>query len=621
MLITSKRFGPFFLTQALGAFNDNLFKNLLVLLLTYQASTYHSSLSPSQIANLAAGCFIAPFALFSGLGGHLADHYNKARLIQWLKGMELLIMLIASAGLLTQNTTVLFACVFLMGAQSAFFGPVKYAYLPAVLKEEELMGGNALVETVTFVMILLGTLSAGVLTVWANHATHFAVVLCGVSLLGFVASFAVQPSPVMSQSPLRWHTAWTSNILAFQHARENRAVWLSVLGISWFWFLGAMVLAQLPELAKNSLALNESGLTWLLALFSLGVGAGSMLSERWSGKKVEIGLVPLGSIGLTVFLIAAFVQLPLETPNLVTDNTLVHFQDNPAAVRFGVYLALVGIFGGLYIVPLYALIQSRSNPAHVASVVSANNIMNAAFMVGAAAIGLVFGLLGIGSPWLVLCAGIANMLVAVYIYGLLPEFLWRFIVWLMVHTVYRFKVKGSENIPEHGPCVVVCNHVGYSDAVVLAAAVRRPLRFIMYYKIFEHPALGWFFKTAKAIPIAGRSEDEAVFNAAFERVAKALDEGEIVCVFPEGKLSADGEVDVFRPGLLRILERNNVPVIPMALGGLWGSLFTRRHGGLARLREREWGRPVDLLIGKPVAAENVEMEDLRQRVIALRTRP
>jgi MFS family permease len=480
MLLTNKRFAPFFVAQALGAFNNNLFKNLLVLLLTYKVTDYESGLSPVEVANLAAGLFVAPFALFSGLGGHLADHYSKAALIKGLKGLELIIMIIASIGLMTHNVYLLFACVFLIGAQAAFFGPVKYAYMPAVLAEQELMEGNALVETATFVMILLGTLGAGLLMVWFDQAHPLAIALCAVSALGLLASLRIPECPVLTHSPIHWHTLFSSNKVAFAHARENKAIWLSVLGISWFWFLGALVLAQLPELAKNTLILDESGLTWLLALFSLGVGAGSMLSERWSGSKVEIGLVPLGSIGLTIFLVLAFFQLPQNTGALPdVPQTATPFLDNPAALGFGIYLALTGVFGGLYIVPLYALIQNRANPAHVASVVSANNVMNAVFMVGSAFVGLGFGMLGIANTWLILCAALTNLLVAIYIYGLLPEFLWRFVVWLLVHTVYRFKVQGKTHIPETGPCIVVCNHVGYSDAVVLAAAIRRPLRFIM----------------------------------------------------------------------------------------------------------------------------------------------
>jgi 1-acyl-sn-glycerol-3-phosphate acyltransferase len=348
------------------------------------------------------------------------------------------------------------------------------------------------------------------------------------------------------------------------------------------------------------------------------VGAGSLLSERFSGRSIEVGLVPLGSIGLTVFLIAAFFTLPLHSQGPISAT----FWSNTPAIHFGIYLGLSGVFGGFYIVPMYALIQSRCNPHHVASVISANNILNSAFMVVAAALGALSAWLHLPTPWLVLFAGVFNCFVAVYIYTLLPEFLWRFIVWILVHTIYRFKVKGLDNIPNTGPCILVCNHIGFSDPVILAAAVQRPLRFIMDYKIFDTLGLGWFFKTAKAIPIAPKAQNPETFEKVFEKVKKALDEGEIICIFPEGRLTTDGEIGVFKPGLLRILESNPVPVIPAALGGLWGSLFSRKNKGLwKRLTNTAWGRPIDLHIGPSIEAKDIQMTTLKVRVQELRTRP
>ncbi|GLR27639.1 MFS transporter [Limnobacter litoralis] len=613
MLLTTRKFLPYFTAQALGAFNDNLFKQLLVLLFTYQAARFDTQLSLATVTNLASGLFIAPFALFSGLGGHLADHFNKARLIQVLKATELLIMLLAAYGLVQANFWLLMGCVFLIGTQSAFFGPVKYAYLPATLATTEIMAGNALIESVTFIMILLGTLTAGVLVSIKGSTLLLALIPCLVALIGLGVTFWIPGIPTKHPSSFELNNLWRSNVTGFKQARQTRSVWLSILGISWFWFIGAMVLAQLPDLAQHHLRLDSAGLTWLMGLFSVGVGLGSLFSEKLSGKQVEIGLVPLGSAGLSLFLLLAWRHLPDQ----VLINTPLPFWHNEQAIRFGINLALAGLFGGFYTVPLYALIQTRADKAHVASVIGTNNVLNAIFMVLAAGLGLLCHGLGFQTPALVLFAGLFNLVVAAYIYSLVPEFLWRFIVWALVHTVYRFKVKGLQHIPDTGPCIVVCNHIGFSDAVVLAAAIRRPLRFIMYYKIFQMRALGWFFRTAKAIPIAGRQEDPAVFEAAFRQVKAALDDGEVVCLFPEGKLTSDGEIGEFKPGLLKILEHSPVPVIPMALGGLWGSVFTRK----TRFKEKEWGRPIDLQIGPAIDATDVDMEALRDRVIELRTRP
>lgn len=618
-MLFSRRFFPYLVTQALGALNDNIFKNTLVLLLTYQASTFSTSLGAGAVANLAAGLFILPFALFSGMGGHLADHNDKASLMRALKLTELIIMLVASVGLWFNQFELLMFTVFLMGTQSAFFGPVKYSILPASLPESEITAGNAWVEMSTFLMILLGTIFAGVLASYASTVV-ICIVIVSLSALGMLASQFIPASPPASKAPVYLSTLWTSNASAFSAARELRSVWLSVMGISWFWFLGATVLAQLPSLAKETLLLNEAGLTWLLALFSVGVGMGSLLCEKLSGHQVEIGLVPIGSLGLSVGLLGSFFTVSGADSSLLNET----FADNAIAIEFGLWLALSGLFGGLYIVPLYALIQTRADKARVAGVIAANNVLNAAFMVASAMMGLAFALLGWQASGLLLFAALFNAVVAAYIYGLVPEFMWRFVIWMLVHTIYRFKAKGLENIPKEGPAVLVCNHVGFSDAVILGAAVRRPPRFIMYYKIFQNPLLGWFFRTAKAIPIASRNEDERIFNKAFDGISKALEDGELVIIFPEGKLTADGEIDVFKPGLLRVLERNPVPVIPMALGGLWGSLFTRRNKGFfGRVwrREQPIGRPIDLVIGKPMPAADVQMQELRAKVQALRTRP
>lgn len=620
MKLFTRQFTPYFVTQALGALNDNIFKNTLVLLLTYQALRFDTELGPGSVASLAAGLFILPFALFSGAGGHFADHTDKAKLIRILKSTELFIMVLASIGLWLSSFNLLMLCVFLMGTQSAFFGPVKHSILPAALEKALLMKANAWVEMATFLMILLGTILAGVLA--ATDSTSLIILsILGLSLAGLISSRSVPACPPLTTAKWQWPILWQSNTTAFKAAREVKSVWLSVLGISWFWFIGALVLAQLPDLAKNYLLLDESGLTWLLALFSVGVGLGSLVCEKLSGDEVEIGLVPLGALGLTIGLYQVFSALPIEPA-----QTLIYmnFWSNPSAIATGLWLAISGLFGGLYIVPLYALIQTRAPAERMASVVAANNIMNAAFMVISAILGLVCAQVGLSTPWLILFAALFNAVVATYTYTLVPEFLWRFVVWILVHTVYRFKVRGGHHIPKEGACIAVCNHIGFSDAVILGAACRRPLRFIMDHRIFKNPLLGWFFRTAKAIPIAPKQEDPELFEQSFVLIKQALDDGEIVCIFPEGKLTPDGQVGPFKPGLLRILEQSPVPVVPMALSGLWGSLFTRRNKGwLSRIirREQAFGRPVDLHMGMPIPASEVNMESLRDTVLALRTRP
>ncbi len=619
-MLASKNFLPYFITQALGALNSNIFKNVLVLLFTYKAAHLSTTLSAGEIANLAAGLFILPFVLFSGLGGHIADNSDKAKLMRHLKLTELVIMLIGSIALWYDHFASLMACVFLMGSQSAFFGPVKYSILPATLPKHDLMKANAWVETSTFLMILLGTILAGLLASQQSLLLIIPTIL-GFSLMGLISSACIPSCPSMHAKTWHHSILWTSYTTAFRAATQKKSVWLSILGISWFWLIGALVLAQLPTLAKDHLHLNEMGLTWLLALFSIGIGAGSILCEKLAHERIEIGLVPLGALGISTFLYLTFQALPIHAN---PTNLQISLWANPQALETGIMLALTGFSGGLYIVPLYAYIQTRAPQNHIASVIAANNILNALFMVVSALLGFIVATLSLPTPWLILFASAFNILVALYTYSLSPEFLWRFVVWVLVHTLYRFKVKGSHNIPTKGAAILVCNHIGYSDAVILFASSRRPLRFVMDYTIFNNKLLGWFFKTAQAIPIAPKHENQTIYEQAFIEIDNTLRRGELLVIFPEGRLTPNGEVGPFKNGLLKVLEKTPVPVIPMALGGLWGSIFSRKHNKLlTRIAKGvlHIGRTIDLVVGEPIPAEQVTLQGLREQVIQLRTKP
>jgi 1-acyl-sn-glycerol-3-phosphate acyltransferase len=278
-------------------------------------------------------------------------------------------------------------------------------------------------------------------------------------------------------------------------------------------------------------------------------------------------------------------------------------------------LAALGLFGGLFIVPLYALVQIRSNAAHRARIIAANNIMNALFMVvgAAAAAGLLSA--GLSIPALFAVAAVCNAAVAIYIYKLVPEFLVRFVVWLLIHSVYRLDKRGLENIPESGPAVLICNHVSFVDALIIAAAGRRPVRFVMDHHVFRWPILSFVFKATRAIPIAPEREDAALKSKAFEEVAEALAAGELVCIFPEGRVTASGEMSAFLPGITQIITRTPVPVIPMGLTGLWGSIFSRVHGSaLSKPWQARPFRKISLEVGVPVMAENVTLKGLQGEV-------
>ncbi|MCP5418974.1 MAG: MFS transporter [Gammaproteobacteria bacterium] len=615
-LLKQRRFGPFFITQFLGAFNDNVFKNALVILIAFKSAT--SSVEDSNyLVNLSAGLFILPFFLFSATAGQFADKFEKSRLIRYVKLLEIIIMAGAAIGFYLGNVPLLIGLLFLMGAQSTLFGPVKYGILPQHLREDELVGGNGLVEMGTFLAILLGTMLGGILIGLDDGASWIAGTVVVLAVLGFLGSLRIPAAePTDPALKINWNPITeTWRIAAF--ARQNRTVFLSILGISWFWLVGATYLAQLPNYSRLTLGGNEQVVTLLLTVFSLGIGLGSLLCERLSGHKVELGLVPFGSIGITVFGVDLFFAAP-HADHVGELLGMAGFLQGPGHWRVLVDIGLIGLFGGFFIVPLYALIQQRSAASHRSRIIAGNNILNAFFMVLSAVLAIILLNHGFSIPQLFFVMALFNAAVAVYIYTLVPEFLMRFIVWLMVNTMYRLRSEGLEHIPDEGAAVLVCNHVSFMDALVIAGCCRRPLRFVMDHRIFKIPVLNFVFRTAGAVPIAPAREDPVMLERAYERIAEYLDAGDVVCIFPEGKITADGELSPFRSGIERIIQRNPAPVIPMALRGLWGSFFSRKGGpAMLRMPRRFWSK-IALAVGVPVAPEQANAPALQTLVGELR---
>ncbi len=621
-LLRQRRFAPFFVTQFLGAFNDNIFRQGLIILITFQGVVV-AGMDHSQLANVAAGLFILPFLLFSAPAGQIADKFEKSMLIRRVKLVEIVLMSLAGVALLTKSYTFLLGVLFLMGCQSTMFGPVKYAYLPQHLDDDELIGGNALVESGTFVAIILGLIVGGIAVsgeVATMLDTSKRVILGGclviVAVLGYLTSREVpQTRAVDPELTINWN-AWRETWHILRFAREERSVFLSILGISWFWFFGSVMTIQVPAYTLEVLNGSESVATFVLAAFLIGVGVGSLLCERLSGHRIELGLVPFGSIGLTLFTIDLYFAQPQYNGTQVA--TIAEFLARPGGLRVWLDLVLIGAFGGFYSVPLYTLIQKRSERSHLSRIIAANNIINSIFMVSAAAMSMVLLHSGLSIPQLFLVVAALNAVVAIYIYSLLPEFLMRFLAWLIITIIYRVRPTGLDNIPRSGPAVVVCNHVSYIDPIILSACIRRPMRFVMWYKIFQMPLLNFIFKTMKAIPIAGAREDVTIMDKAFEAVDAELAAGNIVCIFPEGGITHDGEIARFRPGIEKIIARRPVPVVPVALGRLWGSWFSRRRdGGLRKVPGRLFAR-VPVSVGTPVQPRDATAAKLELLVRTLR---
>jgi 1-acyl-sn-glycerol-3-phosphate acyltransferase len=621
-LLRQRRFLPFFVTQCFGAFNDNVYRQAIIGMLFWLGV---SAEQKTLYATLAPAIFILPYFLFSALAGQFAERTEKSTLIRITTSMEIAIMSLAAVGFVTTNMTVLLVALFLTGVQSTLFGPVKYSILPAVLHPRELTGGNGLVEMGTSISILLGMILGGSIFAMTGASGPWVAgaAIIALAIAGNLASRAIPKAGAGAPGlKVNWNPI-PESIAVLKLARKQLAVRNAILGVSWFWFVGTVLTSQLPAYAEVYLGGSATLYILALALFSIGTGVGSMLCEKLSARTVEIGLVPLGAFGMTAFIL----DLALSRSGAATVSGLdvAGFLQQPGAWRTVADLVGIGLFTGFFVVPLFALIQSRSPKSEMSRVFAALNIQNSGFIVVASLSALaVQRWLGWTIPQVFLALAVANALVAVWIFTIVPEFLMRFLSWVLVRALYRLRTQGIDHLPDEGAALVVCNHVSYMDALILSASIPRPVRFVMYYRIFNTPVMRWIFRTGKAIPIAGARENPALMEQAFDAIDAALADGGIVGIFPEGRLTTDGEIAAFKSGVERVLARaaaagRPVPVVPMALRGMWSSMWSHRDSRMGRMRvPRRFRAHVEVVAGEPVAGADVTAEVLEAKVRALR---
>lgn len=616
-LIWDPRFRGLFWTQALGAFNDNFFKQALLILVVFKGLSVWGL--DAEVLPIAAGAlFMLPFFLFSATGGQLSDKLDKSLMIRRVKLVELVLAVLAVIGLSTLNLPVMLVVLTLLGLQSTFFGPIKYGILPQLLKREELVRGNALIETATKLAILTGTMIGGYLATREGGVTLIGVGICIVACLGYATARMVPAVPPADPDvKVEWNPV-TPTWRVIKVARETRAVFLSILGISWFWLLGGSFMGLFPFYGKSVLGADGDVVTMFNAVFSIGVGVGAMLCNKFSYDRLELGLVPFGSIGISVFVAhLAWLNNPMK-PGAGDLLTVAEFAAQPGGWMILADLLGLAIFSGFFIIPLYTVIQQRTPDKVRARVIAANNIINALFFVGGSLLlmGLLQAHLTIVQVFWVLALG--NIVVAVYIYTLIPEFFLRFVVYLLTHVFYRLRTENEENIPYEGGGVIVPNHVSWIDWLLIAAAVPRPVRFVMWYEYFNIPLIRFLFRDAKVIPIAPAKVNETILEEAYDQIAEELDAGHLVCIFPEGSITKDGEMRKFKQGVERIVARTKVPVVPTGLGNLWGSFFSRFHdGSTIGVFLKEFRKEILVKFGEPVPAEEVEAEKLRARIQGL----
>jgi len=435
-----------------------------------------------------------------------------------------------------------------------------------------------------------------------------------IAVIGFLVSLSIKHiAPVIPELKINLNPLTTS-IEIMGITRRVDSIFNSILGISWFWFIGIALLSIIPVYCKDFLHARESVVTLFLVLFSVGIGVGSILCERLSFKRTELGLVPIGSFGLSLFTFDLFLAgqpMAISSGELMT---VADFLSTHYGIRISLDVFLLSVSGGFFTVPLYTFIQQRSQKEIRSRVIAGNNISNAFFMVVSSLFLAALYHYKYSYPQIFLIFSIMNALVAIYIYTIIPEFMLRFMAWSLTNILYRLKVTGRENLPLEGPFVIACNHVTFIDGLVIASGCPRPARFVMYYKYFDMPFMSRIFKDSKVIPIAGAHEDPAVMNAAFDKIAAELEDGEVVCIFPEGKLTHDGTMHEFRPGIEKIIERTPVPVVPACLNGLWGSYFSKKYRGNERRPfKRKWSR-ISLEFGAPIPPEEVSTERLFEAI-------
>lgn len=619
----SERFRGLFWTQLLGAFNDNFFKQALLILIVFQGFG-GVEMRDDKLSELALAIFTVPFFLLSATAGQIADKYEKAVVIQRLKVIELIIAVVATIGLFLESVPLLFVALGLLGVQSAFFGPLKYGIIPQLLDEKDLTTGNAAVETGTKLAILIGTLAGGVLAINSHAKLYCSMVILAVAVAGFLMAKQVplvgrsDPNLKIDRNP------FTPTFKVIKMARRTRSVFLSILGVSWFWALGGGLLALLPVYGKEVLQVGPDVVNFFQAVFSIGVAIGAVICGKLSRQRVELGLVPFGSIGISLFLadlallgspfqLAAGEFMPLK-------ELFNHSQGWRVLIDF----AGIAAASGLYIVPLYTMIQQRTDESIRSRVIAANNVINAGVMAIAV---LVLSQLGDQGLTIIGKFGLLaflNLAVGLYIYTLIPEFFLRFLAYILNHIIYRVDRHGEEHIPREGAALMVGNHVSFIDWLVVLGTVQRPVRFVMWHRYYDIPLFRFLFRDAGAIPIASGKTDPELLQKALDIIDESLAAGRVVCVFPEGQLTPDGEIGEFKRGLERILERRQVPVVPFALTGLWDSIFSRQRGRQTSSYLKRLLRPrVGFTVGSSVTVTSAQAvsgfsSQMRGQVEALR---
>ncbi|WP_395017792.1 acyl-[ACP]--phospholipid O-acyltransferase [Dongia sp.] len=588
-LILDKGFGWMLVTQFLGALNDNVYKFIVTF--------YVIARKPDQAelyTSLIAALFVLPYLMFSGYAGQLADNFSKRTVLIASKSVEILAMVIGLVAFLLGSIPLMLVVMFLMATHSAFFSPAKYSCLPELLPNQDLSRGNALIEMSTFLAIIIGTAGGGALyQFFGAHPWFLGGVTIGIAVIGTLTSLGIGRTPNPKQRKVFQLNPVIDSVFAIRAVKRNRRLWLTVLGICWFWFLGSLLQLAMPVYGKQVLQISESATSWLWVAVAIGIAIGSVAAGRLSGHKVELGLVPIGSIGMGI-----------TSLFLVTAHTFW------GAITC---LSLLGFFAGFYSVPLNAMLQQKSEADARGRVIAANNVLNFLAILLAAGVNyLLGGFAGLRPDQVIFVSGFATFAVTAYLLILLPDFMIRFSLWLITHTIYKIRIVNPQNVPLNGPALLVCNHLSFVDGLLVGASIQRFVRFMVYAPFFKLPLLGKLFTQMRAIPTGGGRDG----IAAIRRAREELQAGHSVCIFAEGAISRTGNMLPFKRGFEKIVQGLDVPVIPVHLDQVWGSIFSFKDGKFFWKWPKRFFYPVTITFGAPLPSTTRAWE-LRTRLLEL----
>ena len=592
--LRSRPFAGLLLAQSLGSFNDNAAKTLVALLAAAALPPERSA----KVVALAGAAFSIPFLLFSPLAGSLADRFSKRDLLLACKSAEVLLMALGVTLLHARSLPLLLGLMLLLGARAAFFGPVKLSIIPELVEDNDLSQGNGLLQMTAFLGILLGMAAAGPLMERFRDSLHLAgLVLLAISILGLLSAMAVPKTPAAGGSaPLRWNFLGQA-LGDLAAVREHRSIHLAVAGCAAFWFIGALSQMNLLTYGDELMGLDESALSLLQVALAVGIALGSYAAGKLSRDAVELGLVPLGALGIAIFSAALAFS----------------FHSAPTTA---LWLFLLGASAGCLLVPLQSFVQQRSPKAERGRFLAAANFLAFAAMLGASA--LLWALrryfhLHAGQVFLV-CAAM-TLAVAAYIIALLPDFLLRLLLYPIANLLYRIRVEGRERLPLEGGALLVSNHVSFIDAFLIAAASPRLVRFLMFRRYYDLPILHYFFKAMGCVPISEADSPKTLLRS-FDAAKYALRAGELVCIFAEGEITRHGQLLRFKKGFERIVDGLQVPVVPVHLDRVWGSIFSFEGGRVLLKGPRRVPYPVTVSFGKPLGADSKAFE-VRQAILEL----